>query len=361
MIHYENLSSSNSAYFAEIEEAISRVVRSGWYVIGNELECFEREFANYMGSKHCIGVANGLDALVLSIDALGLPPESEILVAANTYIATILSIIRSGHKPVLVEPDIQTFNIDPKKLQASITSKTKAICVTHLFGKPCRMDDISILAEENGLKLVEDCAQSHGASFKGQKTGTFGNAGCFSFYPTKNLGAFGDAGAVVTDDDQLANRLRHIRNYGSKLKYHNQYLGYNSRLDEIQAAILRVKLAYLDKMTAHKRKLANVYFDFLPSWLELPLKRDDEFDVYHIFGVRHERRDELKTWLLENDVGTEVHYPIPPHSQPAMRGILNGNWPITDRLHKTELSLPISYGHTVDDIRFVCDKISAFN
>ena len=216
MIEYENLANSNAAYMADLESAASRVIRSGWYVLGKEVERFEQEFAQYLGVKNCIGVANGLDALLLSIEALDLPKGSEILVASNTYIATILAIVRAGHKPVLVEPEIETFNIDPARLQFSLTAKTRAICVTHLFGKACRMDAIMEFARNHNLRVIEDCAQSHGAQFKGQMTGTFGDAGCFSFYPTKNLGAVGDAGAVITNDDALADRLRHIRNYGSK-------------------------------------------------------------------------------------------------------------------------------------------------
>jgi len=354
MIEYESLANSNAAYFSELEAAASRVIRSGWYVLGQEVSAFEQEFAQYVGAKHCIGVANGLDALILSIEALNLPKGSEILVASNTYIATILAILRAGHQPVLVEPVLETFNMDPALLPVALTSNTRAICVTHLFGKACRMDAIGAFAKAHGLKVIEDCAQSHGAKLAGKMTGTFGDAGCFSFYPTKNLGAVGDAGAIVTDDDELADRLRHLRNYGSKQKYVNEYVGVNSRLDEIQAAMLRVKLSHLDEMTQHKRTLAKIYLENLPSWLKLPASRDDEFDVFHIFGVRCDRRDELRIWLLEQGVKTEVHYPIPPYKQKAMRGILTGHWPIADKQHMTELSLPISVGHKTEEIRSVC-------
>ena len=354
MIEYESLANSNAAYMADLEAAASRVIRSGWYVLGEEVAAFEQEFAQYLGIKHCIGVANGLDALILSIEALDLPKGSEILVASNTYIATILAIVRAGHKPVLVESDIETFNMDPANLAGAMTSKTRAICVTHLFGKSCRMDAIGEFARKHDLRIIEDCAQSHGAKFKGQMTGTFGDAGCFSFYPTKNLGAIGDAGAVVTNDDVLADRLRHIRNYGSKQKYINEYVGVNSRLDELQAAFLRVKLRHLDEMTQHKRALADIYFNNLPSWLTLPRRCEDEHDVFHIFGVRHPLRDALRAWLLEQGVKTEIHYPRPPHQQKAMAGILFGNYPIAQELHSTELSLPISVGHTEEDIRTIC-------
>lgn len=360
MIEYESLANSNQQFMRELETAATNVIRSGWYVLGHEVTEFEKEFATWVGARHCIGVANGLDALILSIEALMLPKDSEILVASNTYIATILAIIRAGHKPILVEPDAATFNIDPLKITAAITSSTRAICVTHLFGKTCRMDEICAIANEYGLKLIEDCAQSHGAKLSGRMTGTFGDAGCFSFYPTKNLGALGDAGAVVTDDDEIADRLRHLRNYGSKQKYINKYVGVNSRLDEIQAALLRVKLRYLDAMTEHKRSLAQTYFDNLPAWLTLPRQKEDEYDVFHIFGVRFQERDKLKSWLLEQGVKTEIHYPIPPHKQDAMQGILQGDYPIADKLHETELSLPISIGHNINDVQLVTEIIKQF-
>ena len=354
MIEYESLARSNAAFMDELEAAAGRVIRSGWYVLGQEVTAFEAEFAAYVGAKHCIGVANGLDALILSIEALDLPKGSDILVASNTYIATILAVLRAGHHPVLVEPELETFNMDPARLAGAITGNTRAICVTHMFGKSCRMDAIGAFAKEHGLKLIEDCAQSHGARLGGRMTGTFGDAGCFSFYPTKNLGAVGDAGAVVTDNDELADRLRHLRNYGSKQKYVNRYAGINSRLDELQAALLRVKLKHLDAMTQHKRELAAAYEASLPAWVQQPVQRADEFDVFHIYAIRHPQRDALRQYLLEAGVKTEVHYPIPPHHQEAMRGILSGDYPVSEELHATELSLPISNGHTVDDIDRVC-------
>lgn len=360
MIEYENLARSNSVYMAELEAAATRVIRSGWYVLGQEVSAFEIEFARYVGARHCIGVANGLDALILAIEAMDLPKDSDVMVASNTYIATILAILRTGHRPVLVEPELDTFNIDPANLAGSMTSKTRAICVTHLFGKSCRMDLICAFAREHGLRIVEDCAQSHGAKLAGQMTGTFGDAGCFSFYPTKNLGTIGDAGAVVTNDDALADRLRHTRNYGSKQKYVNEYVGANSRLDEMQAAFLRVKLRHLDEVTQHKRALAGTYFDNLPVWLRLPRRLDDEYDVFHIFGVRYNHRDELRAWLLERGIKTEIHYPIPPHRQKAMAGILSGDWPIAEQLHATELSLPISLGNTESEVRQICGVLAGY-
>lgn len=360
MIEYESLAQSNQKFMSELEAAASRVIRSGWYVLGQEVGAFEAEFAEYVGAKHCIGVANGLDALILSIEALDLPKGSDILVASNTYIATILAIVRAGHKPVLVEPELATFNMDAAKLPQAMTANTRAICVTHLFGKTCRMDAIGAFARENDLRVVEDCAQSHGARLGTQMTGTFGDAGCFSFYPTKNLGAIGDAGAIVTNDDALADRLRHTRNYGSKQKYVNRYVGVNSRLDELQAAMLRVKLSHLDAMTMHKRALAEIYFANLPERVSKPVRRPDEYDVFHIYGIRHPQRDALRQHLLDNGVKTEIHYPIPPHRQEAMRGILAGGYPVAEELHATELSLPISAGHTADDVVRVAALIGGF-
>ena len=360
MIEYENLTLSNAALMTELEAAAVKVIRSGWFVLGQEVSAFETEFAQAVGAKHCIGVGNGLDALILSLEALDLPKCCDVLVASNSYIATILAIVRAGYRPVLVEPDLETFNIDASLLPSALTPNTRAICVTHLFGKPCRMDAIGAFAQAHGLKVLEDCAQSHGAKLAGQNTGTFGDAGCFSFYPTKNLGALGDAGAIVTKNDVLADRLRHSRNYGSKQKYVNDYLGVNSRLDEIQAAFIRVKLRHLERITEHKRQLAKLYFEHLPTGLKLPRLRDNEWDVFHIFGVRHPERDRLRSWLLEQGIKTEVHYPIAPHRQKAMLGILRGDWPVADELHATELSLPISVGHTPEDVLAVCTAILAF-
>ena len=354
MIEYENLKNTNTTFFEELEKAATNVIKGGWYVLGEEVNLFEVEFAKFIGTKYCIGVANGLDAITLSIEALSLPKESEILVASNTYIATILAILRAGHNPILVEPNINTYNIDPTKIIESINEKTKAICVTHLFGKCCRMDEICEIANKYELKVIEDCAQAHGAKLKGQTAGSFGEAGCFSFYPTKNLGGFGDGGAITTNSKELKNKLLHLRNYGSLKKYENKYIGQNSRLDEIQAALLRVKLKYLGEITSHKRKLAEIYFEYLPHWLKLPKQNKDELDVFHIFPVRHERRDELRSYLLKNGVKTEIHYPIPPHKQKAMEKILCGSWPIAEIHHKTELSLPISYGNTPDEIKQIC-------
>jgi dTDP-4-amino-4,6-dideoxygalactose transaminase len=360
-VEYESLAESNKNFMFEMESAVSKVIRSGWYILGSEVSSFEEEFARYTGAKYCLGVGNGLDALVIAIDALELPRGSEVLVASNTYIATILAIIRAGHVPVLVEPDIATFNINPSCLMNALSSKTRAVCVTHLFGKPCRMDLINTFVEQNGLKLIEDCAQSHGALFGGQMTGTFGDVSCFSFYPTKNLGALGDAGAIITNNPEIFDRIKYLRNYGSKEKYVNSYLGFNSRLDELQAALLRVKLRHLDGMIEHKRNLAKVYFDMLPDWVIKPSVAADEYDVFHIFGIRFENRDGLRSHLLRLGVKTEIHYPIPPHQQKAMREYISGSYPVSEALHKTELSLPISVGHDVSDIEYVSNAFRSFS
>lgn len=360
MIEYESLELANRSFAAELRASFGRVLAKGWYVLGQEVAQFEREFAEYVGSAHCVGVANGLDALMLTLCALNLPADSEVLVASNSYIATVLAVVHAGLRPVLVEPDPRTYNIDPARLGAALTPRTRAICLTHLYGKACRMDEIMPFAEAHGLPVVEDCAQSHGAKLGGRTTGTFGAAGCFSFYPTKNLGALGDGGAIVTNDPALAERLRHLRNYGSLQKYVNVHVGFNSRLDELQAAFLRVKLRRLDEITAHKRLLARLYFEGLPEALTLPMREADGDDVFHIFAVRTPERDRLRAYLLDAGIKTEVHYPIPPHRQQAMRGILGGEFPISDELHATELSLPISFGTTTGEVATVCEAVRRY-
>lgn len=359
MIEYENLAKTNAPYMASLCEAASEVVQSGWYILGQKVTAFESAFAQYLDVKHCIGVANGLDALTLSFVALDLPERSEVLVASNTYIATILGILHAGLVPVLVEPDISTYNINPAGLQASLTRKTSALCVTHLYGRACDMLRITEFAKAHDLVIVEDCAQSHGAQLNGQMTGTYG-LGCFSFYPTKNLGALGDAGAITTNNDEWADRLRHLRNYGSKKKYFNQFVGYNSRLDELQAAFLMEKLPDLHLITAHKRKLAALYRQHLPQELVHPAAAHPEQDVHHIFPIRHPQRDALRQFLLERDIKTEIHYPVPPHRQAAIQGLLAGDYPIADLIHNSILSLPISAVTTIDEVLQVCQAVQAF-
>ncbi len=361
MIPYEDLKKVNNPYQGEINLAIQRVLESGWYILGEQVQEFEREFAAYCGTKYCIGVANGLDALTLSLIAMGYPKGSEVIVASNTYIATILSIIHAGLTPVLAEPDIKTYNIDPDQITQKITSKTVAIAVTHLYGKTADMISIRAIASRYNLDVFEDAAQAHGAMCSGIKAGNLGLAAAFSFYPTKNLGALGDAGAVTTNSEELADRVKTLRNYGSKIKYKNESIGFNSRLDELQAAVLRVKLRYLDEINLHKRELAKMYFEGLDKdKFILPALNENHYDVYHIFNIRCERRDELRNYLLSHNIKTEIHYPIPPHQQAALKSILHGEYPIAEEIHKTTLSLPISTAHSRQDIEKVINTLNEF-
>ncbi len=360
MIEYENLGKSNKPFFEDYKQSFKEILESGWYILGKNLEKFETEFVNYLGCKFCVGVASGLDALQLSLKALNLEPDSEVIVPSNTYIATILSIVNEGLKPVLVEPDIRTYNIDPQKIEEKITEKTKAIMVVHLYGKPCDMDPIMEISKKYKLKLIEDCAQAHGAEYKGKKVGTFCDFGAFSFYPTKNLGALGDAGAVVTNNQELAETIRKLRNYGSSKKYYNEFAGYNSRLDEIQAGFLSIKLKKLDEINEHKRKLAKIYQENLDPQFIKPVIQKGFFDIYHIYNIRHLKRDELQKYLLDSGIKTGIHYPVPPHEQKAMQGILFGNYPISEEIHSTTLSLPISYFHTEEDILQVVKIMNKF-
>jgi len=359
MIEYENLRKVNEKLFDKYKKSFDEFLKSGWYILGNNVAKFEKEYAEFCGTKHCIGVASGLDALILAIDACGFPKDSEIIVPSNTYIATIMAIVRNGFKPILVEPDIKTYNIDPEKIEEKITSKTKAIIAVHLYGKSCDMNPIMALANQYNLQIIEDVAQAHGAMYKGGKVGTFG-IGCFSFYPTKNLGALGDAGAITTDNEELAKKLKSLRNYGSAVKYYNDDLGYNSRLDEIQAGFLSIKLQILDEITNHKRELAKTYLDNLSDEFIKPVVDKDYFDVYHIFNIRHPKRDELREYLMQFEIKTEIHYPLAPHRQKAMNGIIEGEYPISNEIHSTTLSLPISYFHTKEDILMVCEIMNKF-
>ena len=355
MINYEDLAESNLSFINEIKDAVNQAIDSGYYILGPNVKKFEAEFAAYTSSRYCVGVGNGLDALTISLACLDLPKNSEVIVPANTYIATILAVINAGLKPKFVEPDPRSYNICPDAIIKALTAKTSAICITHLYGKPCNMRQISNIALANNLRLIEDCAQSHGAKYNGQTTGTFGDAGCFSFYPTKNLGALGDGGAIVTNNQEVYEKALHLRNYGSTIKYKNKYIGYNSRLDELQAAVLQVKLRYLDKINAHKRRLAAIYLANLPRWLTLPSQDPNEYNVFHIFPVMCEKRDNLRQYLLDNGVKTEVHYPVPPHKQEALSEYRYMNLPITEMIHARELSLPISYLHSEADIENICN------
>lgn len=359
MIEYENLQKVNEKLFDKYKDSFDKFIKSGWYVLGDEVSKFEYNFAKYCNANYCIGVASGLDALILAIDAFNFPKNSEIIVPSNTYIATILSIVRNGFKPVLVEPDINTYNIDVNKIEEKITDNTKAILVVHLYGKACDMGKINHIANQYDLRVIEDCAQAHGAKYKNQKIGSFG-IGCFSFYPTKNLGALGDAGAIICNNKDYKNKIKSLRNYGSNVKYYNDDLGYNSRLDEIQAGFLSIKLKVLDSITEHKRELANIYLENLDDKFIKPVVDNDYFDVYHIFNIRCKKRDELKNYLLENNIKTEIHYPLAPNKQKSMKDFISGEFPISEEIHNTTLSLPISYCHTKIDVLKVCEVINEF-
>ena len=360
MIEFENLKNSNSSFLTEIKSRINSTIDSGWYILGNEVSEFESEFAKYCQTKHCIGVGSGLDAIFLAIKSLNLPKKSEILVPSNTFIATILAIIQSGHIPIPVEPRIETYNINPDLIEEKISSKTKAIIVVHLYGKTCEMVQIDHICKKYELKLIEDCAQSHGSSLNGKKTGSFG-IGAFSFYPTKNLGSFGDAGCVTTNDQAINDQIRMLRNYGSSVKYSNEILGFNSRLDEMQAAVLNVKLKYLDAITIHKRKLADLYNQGLKDDFIKPTIQNGYYDVFHIYAIRHEKRNELKEYLLNQGIKTETHYPIAPHKQKALAETwVKLELPIAEEIHRTTLSLPISFGTTSNEVEKVIEVLNKF-
>jgi len=359
MIEYENLRKVNEPFFADLRRVFSKTLESGWYILGKSVEQFEREFADYCGAAHCIGVATGTDALILSLKAFDFPPGREVIVPSNAYIASVLAILENGLKPVLVEPDLRTYNIDPDRIEELISDATVAIMVIHLYGKVCEMERIGEIGRKHGLKIFEDCAQAHGARLKGKKAGTFGDCAGFSFYPTKNLGALGDAGAVVTNDASCAGKVRALRNYGFLKKNYSEFVGMNSRLDEMQAAFLSVKLPQLDRINDHKRRLAALYHEGLKDGFIKPVIHDDFFDVYHIYNIRHERRDELKQYLADNGIHTDIHYPVPPYRQKALQGMFDSSaYPLADEIHATTLSLPISLCHSEDDVKYVIDTLN---
>ncbi len=367
-IEYENLFHLNKPFIEEYKQAFSDVLDSGWFILGKKVDAFEKEFATYLNAPQFIGLASGLDALELPLIAFDLPEPSEVIVPSNTYIATINAIINTGHIPVFVEADINTYNIDVKKIEEKITPRTRAIMIVHLYGMPCEMDEIMALCKKHDLKLIEDCAQCHGAMYKNKMTGTFGEVGAFSFYPTKNLGALGDGGGMAVNDESLVQTLKALRNYGSHIKYHNEFIGYNSRLDEIQAAFLSVKLKQLDAINAHKQKLASLYLKHLKSDFILPALNNYSTHVFHIFAIRHERRDELKTWLLEKGIKTEIHYPITPCDQKSIKdhyakhklSLDPDDFKIAKKIHSTELSIPCSAIHTEEDIMQVMEIMNQF-
>ena len=347
----------------DLRGAFDRVFTRSWYIEGVEDEAFEKAFADYCGAKYCVGVGNGLDALMLALKALNIGEGDEVIVPSNTYIATALAVTYVGAKPVFVEPDIRTFNINPALIEAAITEKTKVIMPVHLYGQACDMDPIMEIAHRYGLKVVEDCAQAHGATYKGQKIGTFGDAAGFSFYPGKNLGALGDAGAVVTNDKELSNKVRALGNYGSDYKYHHIYKGNNSRLDELQAAFLAAKLPHLERMNMERRRIAEKYMAGIRNEkVILPYVPDDMVPVWHIFGIRCDERDALEKHLNDKGIGTNKHYPIPMHMQECYKdlNIPQGALPIAEEISATELSIPMYYGMTDEESNYVITAINEF-
>lgn len=363
MIPFLDLKAINASYREELIEAATRVIDSGWYIQGGEVKAFEEEFAQYCGSEHCVGVANGLDALTLTLRAwkeMGLLKEGdEVIVPANTYIASVLAITENRLKPVLVEPDEGTFNLCPEKTAKAITADTRVILAVHLYGQLAPMPALMALAEQHNLLVLEDAAQAHGASIGGRKAGNWGHAAGFSFYPGKNLGALGDGGAVTTSDETLAQTVRALGNYGSHRKYENLYQGVNSRLDEIQAAMLRVKLRYLDKEIEARRNVAEYYLSNIAnSAIKLPVVGERESHVWHLFVVRSKQRDKLQNHLEGSGVQTLVHYPIPPHLQEAYGALFQDELPITEDIHKTILSLPIGPTITPEQMGKVSQQCS---
>ena len=347
----------------ELRAAFERVYTRSWYIEGVEDEEFEKAFAEYCDSSYCVGVGNGLDALFLALKALGIHAGDEVIVPSNTYIATALAVTYTGAIPVFVEPDIRTFNINPALIEAAITEHTKAIMPVHLYGQACDMDPIMEIAKRHNLYVVEDCAQAHGATYKGKKIGTFGDAAGFSFYPGKNLGALGDAGATVTNNEELAKKVRALGNYGSDYKYHHIYQGNNSRLDEMQAAFLAAKLPSLDRVNENRRTTAAKYLSGINNpEVILPFVPNYTNPVWHIFGIRCKRRDELEKFLNESGIATNKHYPIPMHLQECYKdlGFKKGDYPIAEEISETELSIPMYYGMTDEEVQYVIDRVNEF-
>ncbi len=343
-VPFLDLQAINLAHADALKAAFARVLDSGWFIMGQECDAFEREYAAYCGASDCVGVGNGLDAITLTLKALGIGPGDEVIVPSNTYIATWLAVSHVGATPVPVEPDARTYNLDAARLEAAITPRTKAILPVHLYGQPADLDPILAIARTHGLKVVEDGAQSHGAHYRGRVLGAHGHAVAWSFYPGKNLGALGDGGAVTTNDPELAQRIRILRNYGSQVKYHNEVIGYNSRLDELQAALLRAKLPALDADNAHRAAIARQYLAGLQGLgLVLPVEPDFARSAWHLFVVRHPQRDAIARQLAAAGIGTVIHYPVPPHRQPAYAslGLPAGALPVSEQIHAEVLSLPI--------------------
>lgn len=359
-VPFMDIKAANQALSSEIEQGFDRVLNSGWYILGNEVTKFEQEFANYCEVSHCVGVGNGLEALHLILRAYGIGIGDEVIVPANTYIATMLAVSYAGATPIPVEPDEQTFNLNPLLIETAITPRTRAIIAVHLYGQPADMDAIKAIASRYNLKVIEDAAQAHGARHKKRRVGSLGDAAGFSFYPGKNLGAMGDGGAITTNDTVLADKLRVLRNYGSRVKYVNDVKGFNSRLDELQAAFLREKLSKLDEWNERRKVIADHYFrELFDSPLQLPAVAKWADPVWHLFVVRYSRRDDLQKQLQEAGIGTMIHYPIPPHLQVAYAefGFVEGAFPITERIHKEVLSLPIGPHLPRSQFQKITDKI----
>lgn len=360
-IPFLSLKAINKIYEPQIEKIVTGILSSGWYILGEKLKQFETEFAQYCGVNHCIGVANGLDALTIILKASDFPPNSEIIVPANSYIATILSVSNANLVPVPVEPNLNDYLIDYQAIEREITSKTKAILVTHLYGKCCDMDKINALAQKHNLKVFEDAAQAHGATYKGIKAGNLSDGAGFSFYPSKNLGALGDAGAITTNDDALANRIKSLRNYGSNQKYVFDYQGYNSRLDEMQAAILSIKLPNLDYDNQNRRRIAKRYLTELNNAkIILPPKDSVENDAWHLFVIRTKEREKFRSFLIEKGIATDVHYPIAPHKQLAYKEWQNLSLLITEKIHQEVVSLPLNAVLTEKEISYIIQNINQY-
>ena len=365
MIPFLSLKNVNASYREALIEAVTEVIDSGWYIKGKQVEEFEKEFAKYCGTKYCIGVGNGLDALILVIRAYKqlniFKDGDEIIVPSNTFIASILAISENKLNPILVEPDINTYLIDPDKISEKITSRTKAIMPVHLYGQTCEMNKINSIAKKFNLKIIEDSAQAHGAFYQDKRAGNLGDASGFSFYPGKNLGGLGDAGAVTTNDEKLANCIRVLGNYGSETKYENQYKGINSRLDEIQAAMLRVKLKNLDNEIQKRRLIASYYLENIKnSHIVLPNALIKDHHVWHLFVIRTAKRDELKNYLADNGVDTLIHYPIAPHKQLAYKEWGNKNYELSEAIHSQVLSLPLSGVQNMKDTMRIIELINKF-
>lgn len=361
MIKFLDLEKINNRYRSEINTSIKDILDKGWYLQGDYNKNFSENFAKYCGTKYCIGVANGLDALTLTIRAYGFKAGDEIIVPANTYIATILAISENGCTPVLVEPSLDTYNIDVEKIEEKITDKTKAIMLVHLYGQAVQMDKIWELAKKYNLKVFEDCAQAHGAYYAGKRVGNLTDCAAFSFYPGKNLGCFGDGGAVVTNDEKIYKKIKAIANYGSHIKYQNLYKGINSRLDEIQAAVLDVKLKYLDADNSRRREISKYYRENIKNKkIILPKAYDENAHVWHVFVVRTENRDEFQEYLKDNGIQTLIHYPTPPHKQPAYSEWNNLSYPISEEIHRTIISLPISPVMTNEEVKKVVEVVNGY-